>query len=81
MSKKKHRLEALNQQISKIQAEIEKEKQDSEAPLTRDQELTNCLEEIKLNLKEIGKKNNLNLFELFGLLEAYKIDLTESSKE
>lgn len=77
---KKKKIEALNQRISQIQKEIEAEKQDSEAPLNRDQELTECLEEIKLNIREIGKKYNLNLFELFGILEAYKIDLTETSK-
>lgn len=81
MSKKKHRIETLNQQLSQIQKEIEREKQDSEAPLTRDQELTDGLEELKEKIKELGKKYNLNLFELFGLLEAYKIDLVENSKK
>ena len=78
---KKKKLDALNQRISQLRKELEEEKQDSEAPLTRDEELTNCLEDIKANIKELGKKYNLNLFELFGLLEAYKIDLAETSKK
>ena len=77
---KTKKLDALNQRISQLRKEIELEKVDSEAPLTRDQELTNCLEEIKAKLKEIGRDYNLNLFELFGLLEAYSIDLAETSK-
>ena len=81
MSKHK-RLNKLNQELSKIQEQIEKEKvQDSEKPLTREQDLNEALEELKENIKEIGKKYDLSLFEMFGILKAFEIDLIEQSKE
>ena len=63
---------------------MEKEKgQDSEKPIppSREEVLDKALEEIKITIKDIAKTYSLSIYEIFGILKAFEIDLIESSKQ
>ena len=81
---KKTKLEKLNNQLLQIQAEVEKEKVDSEKPtdnLDKALHLDDALEEIQNSVKQVSEKYTLNYYELFGILKILEAELIETSRE
>lgn len=85
MGKKNKQVKKIDQQIEELQKakeNIEKTQPDSEE-LTPDrvEVLNEVLDHFKGQIKEMAEEYDLSLYELFGLLKAYEIDLIESKRE